>query len=174
MVSRGDLVRFTGRGVVKEGVVTKLRMKYRRGRNAELVKTFGGQLGVEVAEVSVGDVMWTVPVTGLTVLGKAIPVDTAKATAKIRDLKAHNNGIKRERLSRRMAEGDSKGLLDLAVGQAVQVKYRDRTSWTDAVFMGWTGSGNIKFRSVAYIGTNGKPVYNRQQSTSPQFVRLPQ
>lgn len=164
-ITRGDRVEFIGKGRKVVGTVTRIRMKHRKGKVRALafaVTGNEGSLDRLVAEIAPegGTGVWTVAVDSLKLLGKG---DLSAAQEHVQTVKYKNKDRQHAISSRNFDSAKQGGLLDLKVGDAIEVKFREGY-WSPVTFKGFVpSSGNVRYE---YFG--------RVRTCSAKFIRLPQ
>jgi hypothetical protein len=166
-VSIEDKVSFSPRGTNRlEGVVKRIRIKKsRRLEQLEArlnIPSHSSLSRVLVAEVATAEGIWTVPVSTLTVTGRAGAQEAEAADKQYHAVKSSITTRIVERRNSNFEGAQANGLLNLVPNQRIEVQFRN-TGWQPVFFVRYNTSGAIVFRDR----------FNRERKTHPKFCRLP-
>lgn len=164
-VTVGCRVTFIGRRRQVTGIVTGLRIKTirRGGKKAQLLAALGASgdaLDRWVAQVASdnGEGVWTVGLSGLTVVDGPDAGGLVQAAKAVMETKARRQQQLAARRERRVEAARDNGLGNVRHGDPIRVEYRGGVSYT-RTFLGYTASGNVRYLQDG-----------RSRSTPPQFV----
>lgn len=161
-----DKVSFEARGAIQEGVITRLRIKENR-KLQKFEAHFNLRSGLDhstwVAEVMVGNRLWTVPTHMLTQVGTVDVSTLSSAVNEANQIKMANRAHKANRKSNRLGAAFDNGLFGLKSGDPIEVQFKDG-GWRSVTFTRFNSGGNILFSIDAY----------REGKCSPKFARIPQ